>query len=480
MNNQTDKTRKILSAALGPSTGQYEKKLRKFRIQSIEHLWSIATTELPELSEKELRARGFLVSAFRKSGMEAPEKTKLSRLQSALGISKKQAQKVASEIERNTGFKTYMLRPHQLHGAGMLPGGHSFRSPFWSTNPKPRSFPGDLYMLPDYRRMGEVFDQGSRGTCVANAATAMIDYLSGGARTSRQFLYHQCKMIDGSPDSGGTYMDIPMRILSSTEFVDKGTVDESDWKYNTSWRDTEHQGPPPEVCFDTTRYTSASVVQVRVSSMISDMKTLLLGSNHVNPVPIIAGLPLYTSFFNEYTNRTGWVNMPLPDESLRGYHAMLVVGFDDDKEVFIVRNSWGSDLYHDNPYRLQGHVFIPYPYFEKYLAAGNGVTVLDINSAHASIDERDRLYNNMKRAGSLAGRVASFGSKDRSARNGKKSFSLRRVFFFLLLLLAAGGALKVWQPETFDIVMQQVLDVSEVIWGWLKDGYAWLMGQMGR
>ena len=52
-------------------------------------------------------------------------------------------------------------------------------------------------------------------------------------------------------------------------------------------------------------------------------------------------IPVLVGIDEVYHNR-GWIQMPEtpPDE---GFHACLVVGYNDNNEHFIVRKSWGPD-----------------------------------------------------------------------------------------------------------------------------------------
>jgi C1A family cysteine protease len=73
--------------------------------------------------------------------------------------------------------------------------------------------------------------------------------------------------------------------------------------------------------------------------------------------PFVFGFAVYKSFESEKTARTGIVSMPKKTESLLGGHAVMAVGYDDEKKYMIVRNSWGKN-WGDN-----GYFYMPYEYF---------------------------------------------------------------------------------------------------------------------
>ena len=51
--------------------------------------------------------------------------------------------------------------------------------------------------------------------------------------------------------------------------------------------------------------------------------------------------------------------MPQEGDQVRGGHAVTAVGYDDTKEVFIVRNSWGND------WGDKGYFYMPYAYIKE-------------------------------------------------------------------------------------------------------------------
>ena len=69
--------------------------------------------------------------------------------------------------------------------------------------------------------------------------------------------------------------------------------------------------------------------------------------------PVVFGIRLNNSF---YGNKDGIIK----DSETNSYsHAMLCVGYDDDSECYIARNSWGTT------WGDSGYCYIPYDYFER-------------------------------------------------------------------------------------------------------------------
>ena len=54
------------------------------------------------------------------------------------------------------------------------------------------------------------------------------------------------------------------------------------------------------------------------------------------------GIKLFQSFEAGEVASSGHVPMPQHGEASVGGHAVCMVGYDDSRRVFIVRNSWGA------------------------------------------------------------------------------------------------------------------------------------------
>jgi C1A family cysteine protease len=65
---------------------------------------------------------------------------------------------------------------------------------------------------------------------------------------------------------------------------------------------------------------------------------------------------VYESFESERVARTGIASLPGPGETVVSGHAALAVGYDDARQWFIVRNSWGAG------WGMGGYFTLPYTY----------------------------------------------------------------------------------------------------------------------
>jgi C1A family cysteine protease len=72
--------------------------------------------------------------------------------------------------------------------------------------------------------------------------------------------------------------------------------------------------------------------------------------------PVIFGFTVYEGF--ERIGPDGKLNLPGPDESTVGGHAVLCVGYNDKTKRFIIRNSYGPD------FGMSGYFTMPYKYLE--------------------------------------------------------------------------------------------------------------------
>lgn len=217
-----------------------------------------------------------------------------------------------------------------------------------------------LESLPAYKLLGEsvvsslpvsvdlrptmppVYDQGQTSSCTANAISGAMQFVAKTNITpSRMFIYYNERVPLGetSSDSGAS-LDIGVQTTKQY-----GACPETEWDFETA-----HITEKP----DTTCYQNAlkfTLESFEIVNSVEQIKhSLSLG------FPVAAGMIVYESFESEQTAQTGQLTIPLPTEQCLGGHAVVIVGYNDLTQQFIVRNSWGED------WGMKGYFQMPYAY----------------------------------------------------------------------------------------------------------------------
>jgi C1A family cysteine protease len=194
-----------------------------------------------------------------------------------------------------------------------------------------------------------IYNQDKLGSCTANAIAAAYEYdeIKQNEKDvfipSRLFIYYNERKIEGSidTDSGAEIRD-GIKSIS----VD-GVCSEDLWKYDI----TKFTECPTEECYDNAK-NHKSIEYKRVIQSLEQLKQCL-----IEGFPFVFGFNVYSSFETQEVAETGDMPMPKEGEELLGGHAVCAVGFDDNKCVFIVRNSWG-DSWGDKGYFYMPYAFI--------------------------------------------------------------------------------------------------------------------------
>jgi len=191
-----------------------------------------------------------------------------------------------------------------------------------------------------------IYDQGNIGSCTAQALAAAFEIKDGTSNTfvpSRLFIYYNERLLENSvhEDSGALLSD-GIKTLETY-----GVCNEKDWPYDTK----NFKVKPPQKCYlDALQHRAYTVHNI--SCDMNSMKTSL-ASGH----PFVVGISIYESFESEEVSKTGIVPIPDTDsENCLGGHAVLVVGYNDKTQMWIVRNSWGED------WGDKGYFYLPYLY----------------------------------------------------------------------------------------------------------------------
>ena len=195
--------------------------------------------------------------------------------------------------------------------------------------------------------MPPIEDQGNLGSCVAHAATSAIEFLERRTATadvnrSRLFVYYGARDIEGTiKEDAGCEIRDAFKVLNKL-----GAPDEVLWPYNhRKWRTKP----------STVAYANGALARLFKYQRVP-VKTLAIKQVLAQSLPVVIGIWLFAGFESDAVAASGVVPMPTYGEENIGGHAMLVVGYDDARQAFLVRNSWGTS------WGQQGYCWIPYDY----------------------------------------------------------------------------------------------------------------------
>jgi C1A family cysteine protease len=202
-----------------------------------------------------------------------------------------------------------------------------------------------------------VFDQGQLGSCTANAIAGAIEFdqIKQGLpefTPSRLFIYYNERVIehDVQSDNGAQIRDGIKSVAS------QGVCPETSWTYSDQNTDPDpcptcpYAKKPSASCYNQAQSHKVKLYQ-RLTPLLDTLKGCLASG-----YPFVFGFTVYASFESQQVAQTGIVPMPAPGEKAMGGHAVMAVGYDDSKQQFIVRNSWGAG------WGIKGYFMMPYAY----------------------------------------------------------------------------------------------------------------------
>ena len=191
-------------------------------------------------------------------------------------------------------------------------------------------------------KLPPVYDQGQLGSCTANALVAAFQYEKPSFMGSRLFLYYNERLLMGSVhyDSGATLAD-GIKCLKTY-----GVCAEKEWPYVIS----AFTKKPPAQCYKNALLNRAVTVTNIIQTGAGMRASINAG------FPFVVGFMVYASFESPQVNATGIIPMPSPRERMLGGHAVLICGYNDKKQWWIARNSWGTS------WGDKGYFYLPYAY----------------------------------------------------------------------------------------------------------------------
>lgn len=195
-----------------------------------------------------------------------------------------------------------------------------------------------------------VYDQGSLGSCTAQSMAGALHFTTLEAKKtpfipSRLYIYYNTRVLQGTvnQDSGASLRTTVKSV------VNQGFGPEPLWPYKVSQFKVK---PAKSVYTDAETRKLTTLCYERVDNRNLNLLKAAISQNN----PMIFGFSVYESFMSSTVARSGMVTLPKTRERMQGGHAMLVVGYSDARQWFIVRNSWGAG------WGDKGYCYMPYSF----------------------------------------------------------------------------------------------------------------------
>ena len=210
------------------------------------------------------------------------------------------------------------------------------------------SVPVTLLPRVDLRNKCSVIgDQGALGSCTAWAISGFREFLElknheKFTQVSPLYLYFQLRK-----KLGEIYFDRGSIINDGMDIMEKvGICPEKYWPYDP----TRFEIAPPPIADANAGYYKIELPRPLAGrNVVKTMKYELSKGN-----PVVFGFKVYENFYK--IGADGMMPFPTPNDPYLGGHAVMTVGYDEDRRVFIVRNSW-SEAWGD-----RGYFYMPFDY----------------------------------------------------------------------------------------------------------------------
>lgn len=204
-------------------------------------------------------------------------------------------------------------------------------------------------------------DQGPIGSCTAQSVVGMAEYLERRlydrhVDASRLFLYKMARQLDGMVGDTGAQLRTAMKA-----FRIFGAPPERYWPYDIRKFDDD---PPAFVFALGQAWQALEYVRIDIEGRSREECLFLMKQLLSERHPLVLGFLLF-----DYGTNYGEFAMPKKGQIPHGGHAIMLCGYDDDREIgeskgaLLLRNSWGVK------WGENGYGWLPYDYILKHLTA---------------------------------------------------------------------------------------------------------------
>jgi C1A family cysteine protease len=188
------------------------------------------------------------------------------------------------------------------------------------------------------------YDQGNLASCTANALCYCYIFINPTCNPSRLFLYYNERKL-GNDILDNTSSTLSQGINALEKF---GICSEIMYPYIIN--KITNKPPSNEVYYEAEK--NLAIQGSRVEQTSTSLKGCLNSGD-----PFVVGILIYESFESKNASKTGMIPMPnVVSEKILGGHAVTCFGYDDTRQVWIMKNSWGAD------WGDHGSFYLPYKY----------------------------------------------------------------------------------------------------------------------
>lgn len=196
----------------------------------------------------------------------------------------------------------------------------------------------------------KVEDQRNLGSCTANAITSgyevmvRILYPQQFKELSRLFCYYHSRLFSNElNEDAGSYIRDGLKSIKNY-----GICTEDLWPYVID----KFNSQPYPICY--LDGSKRKIIAYNALYTNDEVKEVLAGKR-----PVVACIEIFYDF-PYITKNDPYVPMPEFFTYSLGNHAILIMGYDETKQAFLIKNSYGVE-WGDN-----GYAWIPYEYLESY------------------------------------------------------------------------------------------------------------------
>lgn len=196
--------------------------------------------------------------------------------------------------------------------------------------------------------MPPIRDQGELGCCTGQSSMTAAMFVRIKQKEVPEFVpsvlfnYYNTRAAEGTINE-----DAGAEIRNAIKTVAKmGFCDEKYWPFDVS----KFKKRPPAAAYKNAALYKAIEYFRLDNTNLTELKTCIASG-----YPFVFGFTVYANSIQK-ADKTGIIEMPDKSDTVDGGHAVVCCGYDDNKKLFKIHNSWGTEV------GDKGYYYMPYDY----------------------------------------------------------------------------------------------------------------------